>query len=125
MPPARRILLRVPTDIFVDGGIPRSLARVALADRVPAAILAERRQGYQAADWAEGFGAARPLIRDEIELLARCPAAAAALDIGRMRALVEEWPGGGWDEARQSGLYRGALLRAMSAGHFIRKAAGQ
>jgi hypothetical protein len=41
-----------------------------------------------------------------------------------MQALVEDWPGGGWHERSVTMRYRGALLRGISAGRFIRQAVG-
>ena len=47
--------LSVPTREFIASGIPRSLARRAMADRLPASVTGERRAGYQAADWHESL----------------------------------------------------------------------
>ncbi|MDP8995338.1 MAG: asparagine synthase-related protein, partial [Pseudomonadota bacterium] len=117
--------LAVPADQFLAGGWTRSLARRALADRLPAALLAERRKGYQAADWHEGLTAARGELEEEIEAIADCPAAAEALDAGMMRRLVEEWPEeGSWSRPAVMHRYRMALLRGISAGRFIRQALG-
>jgi hypothetical protein len=41
-----------------------------------------------------------------------------------MRRLAESMPSGGWHEGETTQKYRLALLRGVSAGHFIRKAAG-
>ena len=51
--------LGIPTEEYLAKGIPRALARRALADRLPQAVLSEERKGYQAADWHEGLTAAR------------------------------------------------------------------
>jgi asparagine synthase (glutamine-hydrolysing) len=59
----------------------------------------------------------------EIGRLEQVPAAAAALDLPRMRSLVEAWPSGGWDSGQTEALYRAALLRGIVSGHFLRKAA--
>lgn len=116
--------LRVPAEEFLRGGVTRSLARRAFADRLPAEVVGERRRGYQAADWHEGFDAARDEIRAEVERIAACPAAAQVLNIDRMRALVADWPTGGWNRPETMVAYRVALLRAISNGHFLRKASG-
>jgi len=63
-------------------------------------------------------------VRDEVGRLAAVPAAAAALDVARMTRLVDDWPSGGWETDKAIGSYRLALLRGVSAGHFIRKAEG-
>jgi asparagine synthase (glutamine-hydrolysing) len=41
------------------GPLARSLAKRALADRLPQAVLNETKKGYQAVDWHEGLTAAR------------------------------------------------------------------
>jgi asparagine synthase (glutamine-hydrolysing) len=51
--------LSVPPEQFLAGGVPRSLARRAFADRLPPEVLRERRKGYQAADWFEGMSVSR------------------------------------------------------------------
>jgi asparagine synthase (glutamine-hydrolysing) len=95
-----------------------------LADRLPRSVLDERRKGYQTADWHEGLTSARVSIEEEVSRLAECGPAAQTLDIGRLRALVENWPSSGWERSETSNAYRLALLRGVSAGHFLRKASG-
>ncbi len=116
--------LSVPTEQFMLDGAPRALARRALADRLPAAVLDAPLKGYQAADWHEGLTAARDEIAAEVERLAACAPASAALSTERMRQLVRDWPEDGWDRHEVVEPYRLALLRGISAGHFLRKAAG-
>ena len=41
-----------------------------------------------------------------------------------MHALVENWPTSGWERNDIIRRYRLALLRGISAGHFLRKASG-
>lgn len=113
--------LSLPTEAFLANGIPRALARRALADRLPAAVLDERRKGYQAADWHEGLTAARPGLLEEIARLEQIPDAARALDLPRMRALIEDWPADGWDKPQRIRAYRLLLARGIASGHFIRR----
>jgi asparagine synthase (glutamine-hydrolysing) len=123
----RRLLefcLSVPAEQYLAGGLPRALARRALVDRLPQAVLRERRKGYQAADWHEGLSAARDALREEVARLASIPMVADTLDTKRMAALIEDWPDGRWHDDRTTASYRQALLRGISTGHFMRKAAG-
>ena len=85
---------------FLRDGTPRALARRALADRLPKQVLEETRSGLQVADWHEDLTAARDGVVDELDRLEACPAAAAALDLPRLRRLTENWPSGGWERAR-------------------------
>jgi asparagine synthase (glutamine-hydrolysing) len=116
--------LSVPMDQYLHQGELRSLGRRALRDRLPAAVLDEGRKGYQAVDWHEGLTAARDDVVAEIERLEPCGPANQTLDIGRMRRLVAEWPETGWERQDVMNAYRLALLRGISAGHFLRKVAG-
>jgi asparagine synthase (glutamine-hydrolysing) len=116
--------LAVPPDQYLRNGIRRALARTAFADRLPAAVVNESRKGYQAADWHEGIVAGREEAGEEIERIGACSEAGVTVDHGMMRRLVEEMPAEGWHKPATTRKYRMALLRGVSAGHFIRKAAG-
>jgi asparagine synthase (glutamine-hydrolysing) len=116
--------LAVPMDQYLSNGKTRALARRALADRLPPAVLESRQRGYQAADWYEGLTAARGAVADEIARLEACDAAARVLDLARMKSLVENWPSAGWADPRVMRPYRLALLRGIAAGHFLRKTSG-
>ncbi len=116
--------LATPTDQFMRDGAPRALARRALADRLPAEVLNAALKGYQGADWHEGLTAARGELATEIERLAACAPAAAALSTERMGEMMRDWPQSGWDRREVADPYRLALLRGVSAGHFLRRAAG-
>lgn len=116
--------LSVPTEQFLRHGVTRSLGRRALADRLPQAVLAEKRKGLQAIDWHEGMTAARGAAKEEIARLESCGPAAATLDLPRLHKLVDQWPKGGWEQEPVMQSYRLALLRGISTGHFLRKASG-
>ncbi len=116
--------LTVPTDQYLRGGIRRALARTAFADRLPAKIVNERLKGYQAADWHEGLVAARDELGRELARIEACGEAGSTVDHAAMRGLAEAMPEGGWHKPDITQRYRLALLRGVSAGHFIRKAAG-
>jgi asparagine synthase (glutamine-hydrolysing) len=116
--------LGIPTDEFIANGLPRALARRAFSDRLPPAIANARKRGYQGADWHERLTAARGEVAAELDRLAACAPAAKALDIDRLKRLVENWPKSGWEREDVMKPYRLALLRGISAGHFLRKTTG-
>jgi asparagine synthase (glutamine-hydrolysing) len=116
--------LAVPTEQYLRDGEQRALARRALADRLPKLVLEETRKGLQAADWHESLTAVRDRVAGELDRLQACPPAANALDLSRLRRLVENWPSGGWERDEVSNQYRLALLRAISSGHFLRRTTG-
>jgi asparagine synthase (glutamine-hydrolysing) len=115
--------LALPMEAFLNRGESRAVARRAFADRIPACVLAERRKGIPAVDWHEQVAASPADLGVEIDRLEQVPAAAAALDLARMRGLVEAWPSGGWESGQAETFYRAALLRGIVSGHFLRKAA--
>jgi len=114
--------LAVPLEHYLSNGVFRSLARRALADRVPAAVLAERRKGYQAADWHEGLSAAGENLRDEADRIEAAALARDLIDIERLRRLASIPPDADWSDRHIIRSYRHVLLRGMSAGHFLRRA---
>ncbi len=88
--------LSLPTSLFASGGRPRKLALAALADRLPPAVLSERRKGLQAIDWHEGIAPMQDRFAEEMGRIAATPAAARALDIPRMQRLIAEISGADW-----------------------------
>jgi asparagine synthase (glutamine-hydrolysing) len=116
--------LSVPTEQFLKKGTQRALARRALADRLPKQVLEETRRGLQVADWHEDLTAARADIATELTRLERCSAAAKTLNLPRLQRLLENWPSDGWENEEINMRYQYALPRAISVGHFLRKATG-
>lgn len=112
----------VPTEQFLSNGKQRALARRALADRMPKIVLDKSLNGYQGADWHERLTTVRQEVGVELDRLGACPAAANAIDLPRLRRLVDNWPAGGWERDEVIQPYRLALLRAISGGHFLRRA---
>lgn len=111
--------LSLPIDMLLKDGVRRPLARAALSDRLPAALLDQKSKGYQAADWHEGLSAHRAQIEGLIEEIAGNHLACSLLDIEALRSWVRNWPSGGWERLDVMARYRNALLAALSAGHFI------
>jgi asparagine synthase (glutamine-hydrolysing) len=111
--------LSLPLEMLLKDGVRRPLARAALSDRLPAAVLDERRKGYQAADWHEGMTMNLPSIRALIEEIGSHELASSLVDVDMLRSWVGNWPDSGWEDPRVMARYRVALLVALSAGHFI------
>jgi asparagine synthase (glutamine-hydrolysing) len=116
--------LSIPTDQYLNDGVARAVAKRALADRAPAEVLNCPQRGYQASDWYEGLTAGRGEVSAELDRLMGCDEARRTLDVSRMQRLVEDWPTSGWEKEGVIQAYRLALLRGVSAGHFLRKASG-
>jgi asparagine synthase (glutamine-hydrolysing) len=111
--------LSLPLELLLRNGQRRPLARAALSDRLPPAVLDAPGKGYQAADWSEGMGKDIANIEALIERIAAHPMTAAIFDVERLRTLVRNWPAGGWSRPETIARYRMGLLTALSAGHFL------
>lgn len=114
--------LAIPDEQFRLGGIPSSLARRAMADRLPPAVLRQRARGLQAADWHLGFADPKRELGEVVATLAKCRETARLLDIARLQAAIDHWPTAGWHEPGVTPLYRNELLRALSNGDFLGRA---
>jgi asparagine synthase (glutamine-hydrolysing) len=66
----------------------------------------------------------RDRVKDELGRLEMCSPAATALDLPMLRNLVDNWPTSGWERDEVRVPYRIVLLRAISTGHFLRRAIG-
>lgn len=112
--------LAIPREHYLLGGVQRSLARRVLADRLPDALLAERRLGRQNPEWFTRISAQRERFAAEIERLANVPLAAEMLDLPRLKRLIDDWPeDAAAAEARRFD-YAQMLSRAVQLGRFIR-----
>ncbi|HEX8481396.1 MAG TPA: asparagine synthase-related protein [Allosphingosinicella sp.] len=118
------ICLAIPSEVYLEGGIPRGLARRVLADRLPPLVVGEIRKGFQGADWHEGLLAHWDSVRSEVGRIAAAPGAPRLLDTARMIALAEAPTLRDWDSDEAHAHYRMALLKGISAGHFLRRAQG-
>lgn len=104
---------------FLHDGEWRPLARRALADRVPAAILNNEQRGYQGADWYEHIS---PIaVRELLEEISDSPAVRAFLDIPKLERAIERWPTTDWNNLRTITIYRTRLPIALATGLFIQE----
>lgn len=113
--------LTVPLEQFLHGGQLRSLARRAMADRLPASTAARTKRGRQSADWHVELGSLRDRMLAEVALLEASPLASRMLDLPRMRRLINNWPTEGFHLSQVQGPYHAALTRGFSVGRFLRR----
>ena len=118
------LCLSIPAEQYIADGYTRALARRTFTDRLPEIVVWETRKGYQAADWHEGLVADWESARREADRLAALPIAEDIIDTQRLARLLEEAPHADWNSPAVMGSYRLALMRGLSAGHFLRKASG-
>lgn len=117
--------LAIPEDQFLRNGQRKFLYRRAFEPVLPTAEMVVRKRGYQAADWHEGLTASRGRVAAELDRMARSAAARRALDLPRLKHLVENWPSGDWQGEEVRRQYRHLLMRAVAAGMFILAAEGR
>ncbi len=111
--------LTVPLEEFVRGGQLRSLARRAMAGRLPPSTLSRTIRGRQSADWYVSLGAVRDRMKVEVERLRSSPLASRMLDLDRMRSLIENWPSSGFERNDVNRSHHIALTRGFSVGRFL------
>jgi asparagine synthase (glutamine-hydrolysing) len=112
--------LSLPEGQYQRAGQSRWLLRRALAERLPAEILANKLRGLQAADWFERLSQARPIIVAELARLEQSGLARHALDLARMRNLVERMTQPSEDANRVTTDYRMVLESGLMMGRFLR-----
>ena len=112
--------LSLPEQQYCRSGESRWLIRRAMAQRLPAEILASRRRGIDSADWFERLSAARSRVFDELDLLERSDTAATVLDLARMRRLAQQLDQPPADPVRRMLAYRHVLERGLMTGRFLR-----
>lgn len=112
--------LSLPEEQYLRAGQSRWLIRRAMAGRLPAEILTNKRRGLQAADWFERLNQARPAVLAELAQLEQSDLARQALDLARMRDLVERMAQPRGDARRVMTDYRTALDLGLMTGRFLR-----
>jgi asparagine synthase (glutamine-hydrolysing) len=111
--------LTAPLEEFLRGGEQRSLARRAMAGRLPESTLKQSRRGLQSADWYVSMGKVRGRMLEQVRRLEGSPLARSVIDLERMRSLIENWPSGGFDQPEVMRSHHIALTRGFSVGMFL------
>lgn len=115
------LCLALPDSLFLRQGQPKWLYRQAFQERLPSAILEERRKGLQAADWLSRMATARDDLLDEAVRARSNVQADTLFDLDGLECLSRSMPDP--DKALPSDdlKYRYQFLRTLSATHFLRK----
>lgn len=109
----------LPPDQLLSNGVSRPLAKAALADRVPAAVLHSRLRGYQASDWILHLD--RNGMRELVEEISAVSTVRDVLDIPKMLGLFDEWPRMRTENFADYELFAGHLPQAIAVGLFIKE----
>ncbi len=102
-------------------GWDRAVARVAMADRLPAAIVWRTRRGEQLPDWLDRMTDARSELASELDATREHPLSRSLIDTERLAELLRAWP----DPTRSADPevidnYRSAMLRALVVSRYLR-----
>jgi asparagine synthase (glutamine-hydrolysing) len=116
--------LALPLDQFTRGVEDRWLARRVLADRLPAGLLAEKRRGFQCAEWYSLMSPLRPWIAEHLDRLDRSTMGRELVDMPRLRASLADWPTDADAAAPRHVELAQTLGRALNIGIFLRWAEG-
>lgn len=111
----------MPSSMFLRNGQTKWLYHQAFADRVPAEIRAERRKGYQGADWAERFRRAAPSLEAQMASAAAHPAVSGLMRTEEMLSAIKSGVPPGVPDHKVTSKYRLNILRGLSVGHFVSK----
>ena len=82
----------VPPEQYLLGGVHRSLARRALADRLPPSVVQEPRRGLQCPEIAARIGGQRDWLADTLARVELSPMAADILDTEWIRSTISRIP---------------------------------
>jgi asparagine synthase (glutamine-hydrolysing) len=112
--------LGAPERQFQRNGVDRWLARRALADRLPAEVLAERGRGMQNGEWYHLASLHREQRAEAVERLANSPLASRVLDVPFLKTLIDTWPRNAEEAIRTQADHRHKLEFGLGVGAFLR-----
>lgn len=111
--------LALPEDQYLRDGESRRLIRRAMANYLPANVLANRQRGLQAADWFERLIGARTQIAGTLAQMEHCDLAQRVLDLKRMRQMFEQMPMGEVKDFETIEQYRFVFEPGLMVGRFL------
>lgn len=114
-------MFSIPPEMLLHDGETRRMARLGLADRIPASTWSCAR-GYQGADWYERLN--RKSLLSEWAFLRQSPSVNEFLDAPAVQKIIESWPDRGFETGPVISKYRLMLLRVLSAAHFAMASSG-
>ncbi|MDW7755889.1 MAG: asparagine synthase C-terminal domain-containing protein, partial [Brevefilum sp.] len=111
--------LKLPEEQFLRSGISKWLIRRAMADKLPSEVLWNKERGLQAADWYIRLLKAKPKIQETLHRLEKSDLVRQAIDLNRLRRLVDAMPKTGIDPQGLIRDYRQVLETGLMTGSFM------
>ena len=102
---------------MLDNGELRPVARAALADRLPPAILANQRRGAQGADWFHAIH--RGEAAELVEEIGANASVRSILDMPKLKRVIDDWPDHDDGSLAAAQLYSQRMPAALATGLFI------
>lgn len=119
----RRLLefcFSLPEAMFIRDGQLRWLARYAFRDVLPPEVRNNPSKAEQNPEWFHNLSLRRPRLHEQLDHIEESALARRALNIPRLRALLDRWPASA-EEAQAAGpAYRSILVRGLHVGAFLR-----
>lgn len=116
------LCLRIPDEAFAPDGRKRDLYRYALRKDLPQDLLQNPMRGLQASDFLNIFERWLPQWYEELERLEHSPQASRALDLPRMRSLLDTFQNRVQENRAAADLaYNYSFGGAISFGRFLRR----
>ena len=106
----------LPEQMLCNGEL-RPVARAALADRLPPAVLTNRRRGAQGADWFHTIH--RNEAGELLEEIGANTTARSLLDMRKLKRAIDDWPDHDDGSLASAQLYSQRLPAALATGLFI------
>ncbi|WP_445681335.1 asparagine synthetase B family protein [Radicibacter daui] len=117
--PLLEFCLAIPPAQYLAQGMPRSLARRVLADRVPANVIGEARRGRQAPELSTTIWNNRQSLRAALDAMARSEAVSELLDISWLRATLDGLPSSASLIGQTDAISLRLAVAAMAMGQFV------
>ena len=111
--------LAIPEEQFLYKGESRSLIRRAMAGRLPPEIILNKKRGRQAADGFERLTGLRAALPAELDRLEQCGLVRRALDLPRLRRMVDKWPCDGTEKREIPSYFQYVLESGLMVGKFL------
>lgn len=106
----------LPEQMLYNGKL-RPVARAALADRLPPAILTNQRRGAQGADWFHTIH--RNEAGELLEEIGPSGTVSSLLDMPKLKRIIDDWPDHDDGSLANAQLYSQRLPAALATGLFI------
>ncbi len=119
----RRLLefcFSLPESMFIRDGHLRWLARFAFRDVLPPDVRDNPSKAEQNPEWFHNLSLRRARLHEQLAYIEESALARRALNIPRLKALLNRWPASAKEAQAAGPAYRSILVRGLHVGSFLR-----